>query len=291
MPRNHPSPHGAAGRPDTAHQLLGRRLRILRESRGITSAQAKTYIGASGSKISRIELGRIGIRDAELEKLLDLYGENDPEERLALLELNSRLNERKWWSDYGDPFSDRFCSYLVLESIAQQIWVFEIRLVPGFLQTPAYAETIIRSRSQHDDADVRRLVEVRKRRRAMVLGSAKPAPWVILDHSALTDGVDDAAVMREQIEFLIAATERVRIQILPPRSGLYALRNTSFSILRCRGRSLADVVYLENLDSAIYLDDHEESQTYRNAMEEIGRAADPPSATRRTLEEALRHYR
>jgi hypothetical protein len=239
--------------------------------------------------MSRIELGRTGIKDEDLEELLELYGVVDSEERLALLELNRRLNGKKWWDSYSSSFADWFCSYLILESAATYIWTYEGRLVPGLLQTQDYAESIIRTRYT-DDEHVRRLIEVRMRRQNMVLGSGAPNLWAIVDHSALTDGVNDLSVMRQQIEFLIEATQfkGVRIQVLGPRSGLCALRNDSFAILRCRGNNLAEVVYLENLESAHFLDKPEESEPYRLAMARIGRAADNPEDTRTTLEAALR---
>jgi transcriptional regulator with XRE-family HTH domain len=282
------SPPGGRGRPNHVHEILGRRLKAFRDGARISRPDAAKHISASASKMSRIELGRVGLKDDDLEKLLDLYGVADSGERLALLDLSRRLNGKKWWDSPSDSFADWFCSYLILESAAAYIWTYECSLVPGLLQTQAYAESIIRTRYSDDD-HVRRLVEVRMRRQNMVHGTGTPKLWAIVDLSALTDGVDDTAIMREQIEFLIEATQfkDVRIQLLQPRAGLCALRNDSFSVLRFSSTHLADVVYLENLESAHFLDGPERSEPYRLAMSRIGNAADPPEQTRRTLEDVL----
>ncbi|WP_433793505.1 helix-turn-helix domain-containing protein [Actinoplanes sp. CA-252034] len=282
------SPPGDEGRPNHVHEILGRRLTAFRESAGIDRKAAAKHISGSASKMSRIELGRIRLKDDDLTRLLDLYGVIDSGERLSLLELNRRLNGKKWWDSYSYSFADWFCSYLVLESAAEYVWTYECSLVPGLLQTSAYAESIIRTRYS-DDEHVRRLVDVRMRRQQMVLGSGAPKLWAVVDLGALTDGVDDTTIMREQIEFLIEAADftNVCVQVLRPRSGLCALRNDSFSVLRLGGTNLAEVVYLENLESAHFLDDPGKSEPYRLAMARIGGAADPPELTRHTLEAVL----
>jgi transcriptional regulator with XRE-family HTH domain len=281
------SPPGDKGRPNHVHEILGRRLTAFREAAGIDRRTAAAHIG-SPSKMSRIELGRVGLKDDDLERLLGLYGVADSDERLALLNLNRCLNGRRWWDSYSYSFADWFCSYLILESAAAYVWTYECSLVPGLLQTQAYAESIIRTRYSEDE-HVRRLVEVRMRRQQMVLGTGTPKLWAIVDLSSLTDGVEDTAIMREQVAFLIKATHftDVRIQVLQPRAGLCALRNDSFSILRFSSTNLADVVYLENLESAHFLDEPARAEPYRLAMARIGHAADPPDQTRHTLEAVL----
>ncbi|MDI6098347.1 helix-turn-helix transcriptional regulator [Actinoplanes sp. NEAU-A12] len=283
------SPPGDKGRPNHVHEILGRRLQAFREAAGIDRPTAEKHISCSASKMSRIERGRSRIKDNDFEALLNRYGVADPNERSAWLELNRRLNGKNWWDSYSDSFADWFCSYLVLESAAEYIRTYECSLVPGLLQTQAYAESIIRTRYS-DDEHVRRLVEVRMRRQNMVFEAGGPRLWAIVDLSALTDGVDDTAIMRQQIEFLIEATQfpGVCIQVLRPRPGLCALRNDSFSILRFRSSNLADVVYLENLESAHFLDGPERSEPYRHAISMIGNAADAPEQTRQTLEDVLR---
>jgi hypothetical protein len=276
------------GRPDTAHQILGRQLRALRESQGITLGAAARHIDGSLSKVTRMELGKVSIKDTDLNEFLTLYGVLDDEERMALLELNCRLNESRWWPAYSDTLPEWLCSYIALESIAKYIWTYEVRFIPGLLQTEAYAEAVISSRCTNNKR-TRRLVDLRMRRQHLMLERKAQKLWAIIDHAALDDGLDDPGIMREQIEFLLQAADRpdVTIQVVKPGAGMHAARSNSFSILRLRGQNLSDVVYLEHLDRAFFLDDPNDSDTYLAAMNEIGVAADKPDKAQKALEKAL----
>jgi transcriptional regulator with XRE-family HTH domain len=282
------SPSGDQGRPTHVQELLGSRLRTFRIATGMDQKTAAERLPFSASTLSRIENGQLRIEDVDLVELFDLYGVTGADERRAWRELNRHLNARKWWDSYSDAFADWYCSYLVWESAAKYIWTYECTLIPGLLQTQDYAEAIIRTKYT-DDEHVRRLVEVRMRRQETVLRTGTPQLWAIVDPRALTDGVEDPAIMRKQIEFLIEASDftGVTIQVLRPRPGLCAWRNDSFSILRFPNINLPDVVYLENLDSAHFLDGPERAEPYREAMNRIGTAARPPEQTRQTLEHVL----
>jgi uncharacterized small protein (DUF1192 family) len=258
----------------------------------MTPRVAGRHLGASVSKITRMERGQVAVKDADLSSLLTLYGVTDGEERLALLQLNNRLNEAKWWTGPDTSLAGWFCSYLVLESIADYIWTYENRFIPGLLQTAAYAEAVIRTRC-NDTGMVRRLVEVRMNRQRMILRDKATRLWAVIDQTALDDGPGDPGLMREQMQFLLRATEEtnVRIQVVKPGAGAYAARSNSFSILRLPGKRLSEVVYLEHLDRALFLDSPQDSDPYRIAMNEIGVAADEPAATRASIEKAMQRFR
>lgn len=121
-----------------------------------------------------IERGKITVKEADLHRLLDLYGVTDQGQRNALLEFARRLNNPQWWDKYRDVVDGWLRSYLILESIAERIRTYEVRFIPGLLQTPAYAEAVIR-RHHYNDADVHRRVEVRMQRQRTVLGGRPPA--------------------------------------------------------------------------------------------------------------------
>ncbi len=284
-----PSPLDSKGRPTEAYQILGRRLRALRESCGLTLKDAAQHIGASAAKMSRIELGRFGIKETDLDKLLTLYRISDAHGRLAVLERNRRLSEPRWWSSYCDHLPEWYCSYLHLESEAIYILEYEVRFIPGLLQTKAYAEAVIRSTCT-DEEQVRRLLEVRMRRQQMVLERGAPKLWAIVEHAALVDGFNDPGLMQEQIDFLLRVTSSsdAKIQILMPGAGGLAFRSNSISILHLEA---SEVVYLEHLDRAFFLDDPKESQPYRRAMSELVIVADQPRESRKTLEEISRRIR
>lgn len=281
------------GRPNEAHQILGRQLRHFRETRDITAAAAGRAIGASESKISRIECGKSRISDDDLHRLLEFYQVADREERRALLEFASRLARGRWWDDYSAVLDGWFCSYLVLESIAQHIRTYEVRYVPGLLQTRAYAEAVVRLHPGDED-EIRRRIEVRRERQRMLLERGQPRLWAVvdraaLDEAALPDGVSGPDVMREQIEFLIEAADRphVTIQVLPWGMGARLGIDNSFSLLRLRLRELSDVAYLEHIGDAYFLDDPNRADRYEIAMNRLTLAAGTPAESVEALKEAL----
>jgi hypothetical protein len=257
----------------------------------LSPTEAGRHIDGSGSKISRIEWGRIKVKEDDIYHLLALYEVTDPHERNALLELARRLDTRQWWEAHGDLLDGWFCSYLVLESIAQHIRTYEVRFIPGLLQTPAYAEAVIRL--HHTDPDkVRRRVDVRMQRQHALLANETPQLWAVidkaaLDEAALPDGIAGPDVMRDQITFLHQAVQHrnVNVQILPPGAGGRAGVATSFSLLRNNG--LPDVAYLEHIGSAFFLDNPTVSEPYEIAMNRLAVAAGHPRATPGTLTEAL----
>jgi hypothetical protein len=155
------------------------------------------------------------------------------------------FNGRQWWRDGDALFDDWFSSYLVIESIAKQIRTYEVRFIPGLLQTAAYAEALIRCRYTDRD-EVRRRVEVRMRRQKIVLdhtaalcGKA-PRLWALVDETALAEDFAGTRIMRDQIHFLLQTAQRrsAAIQILPSSAGGSIGVGSSFSILRFRGAVL-----------------------------------------------------
>src|SRR5258708_26793430 len=123
--------------------LLGAHLRRLREAQGVSREDAGWEIRSSESKISRMELGRVGFKERDVEDLLTLYGLDDEEERTRLLTLAREANNPGWWHRYGDVLASWFQSYLGLEAAATMIRSYEIQFVPGLLQTEDYARAVV----------------------------------------------------------------------------------------------------------------------------------------------------
>jgi transcriptional regulator with XRE-family HTH domain len=279
----------ARNRPDAAHALLGSQLRVLREARGLAPEDARRCIGGSLSKISRVELGRIGVKDDDLDRLLTLYGVTNAQERQAMLRLSCRLNAAQWWDSYSDILPGWFRSYLVLESIAEYIRTYEVRFIPGLLQTAAYAEAVIRLHYR-DEAEIRRRVEVRMQRQQMLLRPGAAKLWAVVDEAALYEQIAGRAAMREQVDYLLdmATRPNVPIQILPTgHAGRVGIGN-SFSMLRLRMHNLSDVVYLEHIGSALFLKDRNELDPYTIAMNRLAVASANPNVTVKKLQAARR---
>lgn len=279
-----------AGGPTVLRMLLGAQLRRLRERNGITREAAGWEIRASESKISRMELGRVGFKERDVSDLLTLYGVTDTEERTALLALARQANAPGWWHRYGDVLPHWFQSYLDLEAAATMIRTYEVQFVPGLLQTAGYARAVIRiGHSGARAEEIERRVEVRMARQRVLHRENPPQLWAVIDEAVLRRPMGGHKVMREQVLHLLEATKmpNVRIQVVPFHAGGHAAAGGAFTLLRFPEQDLPDVVYTEQLTSALYLDKREDVDRYAVAMEQLCVDADPPSQTAQILERVL----
>ncbi|MFC7479316.1 helix-turn-helix domain-containing protein [Luedemannella flava] len=271
--------------------LLGAHLRRLREAAGVTREDAGWEIRSSESKISRMELGRVSFKERDVADLLTLYGLDDDEERTRLLALARDANTPGWWHRYGDVLPSWFQSYLGLEASASLIRTYEVQFIPGLLQTPEYARGVIllgNATAKPDDVD--RRVTLRIKRQEVLTRTEPPQLWAVVDEAALRRPIGGAEVMRGQLEALLAATKlpNVRLQVIPFRAGGHAAAGGAFSILRFPDQDLPDVVYVEQLTSALYLDKRDDVDHYAEAMERLCVEAEPPTRTSEILERILR---
>ncbi|WP_432420905.1 helix-turn-helix domain-containing protein [Nocardia cyriacigeorgica] len=262
--------------PTVLRIALGGQLRKLREGKGITREAAGDAIRGSHAKISRLELGRTGFKERDIRDLLTLYGVHDPEERESFLELARKANEPGWWHRYSDLLPSWFGTYLGLEQAATKIRTYEAHLVPGLLQTPEYTRAVVTL--GYEDADTDRRVAVRQRRQEILHRSDPPFVWAVIDEAALHRPVGGADVHRAQMHHLIelAQLPNVTIQVVPYSAGEHAAAGSSFSILRFAEPELPDIVYLEHLTSALYLDRREDLALYLSVMDRLSVQAARP---------------
>ncbi|MET8833298.1 helix-turn-helix transcriptional regulator [Micromonospora sp. NPDC004540] len=277
---------GPTSGPTVLRMLLGAQLRRLRERAGVSRESAGWEIRSSESKISRMELGRVGFKERDVADLLTLYGVAAPDERAALLKLARDANSPGWWHRYGDVLPGWFQSYLGLEAAAALIRTYEVQFVPGLLQTPAYARAVILlGHRGAPPAEVDRRVSLRVERQQLLRRSEPPQLWAVLDEAALRRPVGGPEVMRGQLDALIEATAapHIRLQIVPFDAGGHAAAGGAFSILRFGDQDLSDIVYIEQLTSAVYLDKRDDLDHYAGAMERLCGEAAPPERTAELL--------
>ena len=282
---------GSGGGPTVLRMLLGAHLRRLREAQGVSREDAGWEIRASESKISRLELGRVSFKERDVEDLLTLYGQVDTDERERLLALARQANTPGWWHRYGDVLPNWFQSYLGLEAAASLIRTYEVQFVPGLLQTADYARSVVllgHGRAKTEEID--RRVDLRMRRQKIL---DRPDPvqlWAVIDEAVLRRPVGSRATMRGQIQALIDATQRtsVHLQVLPFRVGGHSAAGGAFSILRFPDQELPDIVYVEQLSSALYLDKRDDVELYVDAMERLCVEADQPERAPDTLRRILK---
>lgn len=281
-------PDSSAG-PTVLRILLGSQLRRLRESRGITAKEAAAEIRASESKISRIELGRNAIREIDVLDLLTLYGVGR-EEKEQLLGLAEQANRPGWWHRYNDILPEWFQAYVGMEEAARSIRVYEPQLIPGLLQTEEYAAAVI-SFGDFPIEEAERLVLLRRERQRR-FRDGKLKLWVIVDEAALRRPVAGADIQAEQLRYLREQSERpaLTLQVVPSGVGGYAAPG-GFSILRFTERDLPDVVYVEHLTSALYLDKQAEVDRYLLAMERLSIVASEPQRTPGIIDRVIRELK
>ncbi|MEV8552638.1 helix-turn-helix domain-containing protein [Streptomyces glaucescens] len=266
--------------------LLGSQLRRLREARGITREAAGYHIRASESKISRMELGRVSFKTRDVEDLLTLYGITDENERGSLVSLAREANVAGWWHSYSDVLPSWFPTYVGLEGAASLIRAYEVQFVHGLLQTEEYARAVVRRGMKGaSEADVERRVALRLERQKHLVAENAPDFHIVLDEAALRRPYGDREVMRGQLQHLIEISERpnVRLQIMPFSFGGHSGESGAFTILSFPESDLSDVVYLEQLTSALYLDKAEDVAQYETALKELQQDSPGPAESRDLL--------
>ncbi|MDT0304090.1 helix-turn-helix domain-containing protein [Streptomonospora wellingtoniae] len=264
--------------------LLGSELRKYREARGLTRGEAGHYIRGSESKISRMELGRVGFKVRDVEDLLKLYGVTDKDQVQTMVRLARESKKPGWWQEYGDSLPNWFQVYVGLEEAATRIRVYEAQFVPGMLQTEDYARAVISAGRSIPDPLLEDRVAVRMRRQRHIEDGGCRL-WAIIDEAAVRRPVGGPDVMRGQLERLIELSDRrnITVQIVPFSAGAHAAEAGSFTILRYPDFGLSDIIYLEQLTGSMCLDRRTEIDAYTMAMEKLSVIAQPPTYTRDIL--------
>ncbi|NLT54217.1 MAG: helix-turn-helix domain-containing protein [Actinomycetales bacterium] len=280
----------ASGGPTVRRILVGAQLRRLREAAGISREEAGYRIRGSESKISRMELGRVGFKDRDIVDLLEYYGVEDPEQRKILITMAKEANTPGWWHDYDDVLPGWFQTYVGLEEAASLIRTYEVQFVPGLLQTDDYARAVTLSGApEASSEDVDRRVQLRMERQRLLTREKPLRLWAVVDEAALRRPMGGTKVMRGQIKALLEVSDmpNVTIQIMPFRFGGHAADGGPFSILRFAEPDLPDIVYLELMVSALYLEKREHVDRYTQTMDRLTVDSPPPEVTRETLRKIL----
>jgi transcriptional regulator with XRE-family HTH domain len=293
-PEQQTAPAGLAGLDSgeaaAARLRLGAQLRRLRQAADMTRLEAAAAIRSSASKITRLELGRTGIKPRDLSDLLALYGA-DPAGQASMMALARIGNNRDWWQEYGEAVPAWQGAYLGLEQSASLIRGYEPRFVPELLRTPEYARALLTDISRDLDADrAERQLAVLARRQQILHREDPVRVWTVIDEGALRRPIGSPAVMRDQLGHLIDITRlgHVNIQVLPFRASGHAACGGPVVLLRFAGNQLPDVVCLEYLMGAVYPSRPTELACYWDILNQLATQADPPIASTLTLEQIRR---
>ncbi|MER7012844.1 helix-turn-helix transcriptional regulator [Saccharopolyspora sp. NPDC000359] len=273
------------GSPTARRIILGAQLRRLREEAEVLPAEAARAIRGSESKISRMELGRVSLKERDIADLLTLYGVHHEGERAHFLQLVAESRQPGWWNRYAEAMPPWFQDYVGLEGVAARIQTYELQFVPGLLQIEDYAMAL--ASSGHPalaDDDARRRVSLRMKRQKLLARPNAPRLWAVIDESVLHRPIGGIAVMRAQVDHLLEMTRlpNIALQVVPFALSGYAAEG-SFTVLRFAEPELPDVVYLEHLSGALYLDKREEVERYSRTLDRLMVDARPPEQTRQML--------
>lgn len=279
--------------PTVRGRRLGAELRRLREAAGMTLDDVGTRLEWSGSKVSRIETARVAVRPRDVADLSDLYGVK-PERRDELMTLARASRQQGWWQQYSDVKDEAFQAYVGLEAEAARIRWYATELVPGLLQTEAYAHEVVRAiLIEGSNERARRVVELRLARQQR-LGEEPPLKvWAVLNEAVLRCVVGGQQVMREQLLQLadLARRPSITIQVLQPGGGAHAAMDGSFTVLQFPEPGDPDVVYLQHRTVDMYLETAEQIEVHNLAFDHLLTKAAPPDRSVHLIEEAAEALR
>lgn len=271
------------GSPTVRGRRLAAELRRLRERTGLTGEEVAHRLGWSGSKLSRIELHRIGVKRSDLRELLDLYGVAETH-RDELLALADESKQKSWLEVITASFPPENAAYFHAEAEAQSIWNWEPQVVPGLLQTPEYARAVMQlwlTMFPGPQKEADRRVEARLVRQQLLTRDPPLELSVVIDESVLHRRFGDNEMMHAQVMRLAEASElpnvEVRIHLL--NGAASPLTTGAFSymqFLHVHDVPLNDIVSVEHLEGSYYLEEEEDTFRYRVAFEYLAaRALDP----------------
>jgi len=274
--------------PTALRILLGAQLRRLREAKRVSLEEAGKVIRASHSKISRLESGRVGFKDRDIVDLLTFYGVTDEKERETLRSRAVRANSPGWWREYADVVPTWFEGYVGLEEAASEIRAYEVQFVPGLLQTDDYARAVTML-NYSNPKEINSRVRLRITRQAILDRPDAPSLLVVLDEALLRRPVGGPSVMRSQLKHLIEMSQRpnMTIQVIPFKVGGHAAAGGPFSLLRFAEHDLHDVVYMEQLNSAQYLNKPDIVDRYLAVFERLRTDALNPASSVKVLQAML----
>jgi transcriptional regulator with XRE-family HTH domain len=266
--------------PGVRRRLLVQELVRLREEAGLEFEHIVGELGFSKSKMSRIEAGRIGVSIVDAKALAQVYGADN--ETLARVDRYARMAKQRGLSNvYANALESWFSEFMVLETEAVGVDTFEIDLIPGLFQTPAYIRWIGRAYSPEVADDViEKRVELRQARQRKVEDGSFPV-WAIIDEAALRRAVGGATVHKEQLTHLakLAELPNVTLQVLPFASGQHIAMGTAF--IRLKFADYPTVVYVESMTGGLFLEDPASVERYTLAFDHLRASAlDPRGSVR-----------
>lgn len=269
----------AAPSPTVRRKRLGSELRRLREQAHLTCESVGQRLDCSGTRISRIETGRISVRPGDVRELLEVYGVAG-DQADTLVELAREARRKGWWHRFGPVVPSWLEPYLGLEAEAARLREFQSMVLPGLLQTEEYTRAILCAApdAEHRACDIEQQVALRMERQAVLDGAAAPELRLVLSEGALRVQVGGPDVMRAQLRKLaeVAGHGLVTLQVLPADAAAHVHPVSSFTLLDFADPADPPVVFTEHLTGGLLLDQPDEVRTYSMVFDQLRAAALSP---------------
>ncbi|GHA43553.1 transcriptional regulator [Streptomyces spiroverticillatus] len=284
--------------PSALKIILGGKLRALRVAAGLKPADVKERLRYSEPKITRIELGDQGLKEADARALLDLYGVTYPlhvAEFMRVLELSKRP---EFWQPWHDSVQGFFAPLLSLEGAASLVRVFEPDYVPGLLQTEEYARAVVRAEwPTYTDHAVERIVSLRRERQRQ-FGDQRDDEdathlWVAIREDVLLHSVADPGVRLRQAEHLLSCARhpRVTVQVVPAEARSKVPITSNVTYLRFNLDELPDAVYIEQTASSVFLRDPGQVEHYFELLNRLATVIRTPEESVQWLQDRVHEWR
>ncbi|GAB2744074.1 helix-turn-helix transcriptional regulator [Salinifilum aidingensis] len=255
--------------PAVRRVQLGIILRLLRERSQLKPKDIAPKLGWYQAKVTKLEKGGVTISAAEIDRLIELYQAETPEaEKVRRLGTEARKRDRpSRVPDWGQ-------TYAALEAAAAEIKVYDGELLPGMLQTEAYARAVLSNSLENtaDEIDERARERVQRGDRLNI--DDAPNLWAVFGEAILYRLVGGQHVLRDQLQHLVELTAKrnVTIQVLPFSSGEHVALGTGFTLLHLAD-PMATFAYLEGLTDADYLDRPSHTAAYQHVFDKLRVAA------------------
>ncbi|MFI6452155.1 helix-turn-helix domain-containing protein [Streptosporangium amethystogenes] len=251
--------------PTARRRRLGIELRRLREAAGLNGTDVAAALGWSGTKVSRIETGRVSVHHGDVGDLLDHYKVTDDGLRQELIMLARESRQKGWWHRHRDTLKTGFDSYIGLEADAAMIRTYEAQVIPGLLQTEAYTRAVIGAAAMNPSQPyIEKKVGVRLARQQLLTRDAPVSLHAVLDQAVLMREVGGATTMSDQLAFLLQRSKlpNITIQVLPLKQGAHPAMDGPFVILEFPDPADPALVYIEQAVSGLVLEEVEELAKY-----------------------------
>jgi transcriptional regulator with XRE-family HTH domain len=265
--------------PEVRRRRLAAELRRLRDRSGLTGDEVARQLGWSPSKVSRYELARTGLRPGDVRALLEVY-RVDAARQDELLALARQATSKGWWDELSDIMTEEYISIIGLEEEATAEWAWHLDVIPGLLQTEDYARAVNDrgySLAPVPPSHIERSIQTRMRRQQILTRDPPLELSVVLDESVLRRRFGSAAVMRSQLEYLLAVAERPNISVRVIRlADETPIAMNSFDLLRfgpSEDATMPDVVWTEHVTTALYFEGEADTFQFRIVFERLEQGA------------------